>query len=165
MRLFIASSANIEDYSAIRSDFSEVLDGKWVEEENLHLTWSFLGEQKSAEPWRERLKPIPSMSESTELRSLGFFGHPPRILYARCESEGLTQKVTEFEKQGFSMKRFQPHVTLCRIKRIEDWKGFKELVKKYRGKNIGEVLPGITLYESKLTKSGPIYTKIETVTK
>ncbi|WP_456430034.1 RNA 2',3'-cyclic phosphodiesterase [Nitratifractor sp.] len=164
MRLFIASSANIEDYSAIRSDFSEVLYGKWVEEENLHLTWSFLGEQKSTDPWLERLKPIPSMSESTELRSIGFFGHPPRILYARCESDVLMQKVKEFERQGFSMKRFRPHVTLCRIKRIEDWKGFKELVKKYRGENIGEVLPEIALYESKLTRAGPIYTKIENVT-
>ena len=46
MRLFIASPIILDDYASIQEDFKDIIEGKWVEEENLHLTWVFLGEMK-----------------------------------------------------------------------------------------------------------------------
>ena len=37
-RLFLALPAILDDYEAIQSDFAEVLKGRWVPPENLHLT-------------------------------------------------------------------------------------------------------------------------------
>ena len=58
-----------------------------------------------------------------------------------------------------------PHVTLCRTKKITGWRGYRELLEKYREKIIGEVKTEIVLYESDLCPDGAIYRKIEAVTK
>jgi len=164
MRLFIASSAKLYDYSAIREDFSAVLRGKWVEEENLHLTWVFLGERSSPEPFLALLEEIADLRSSCALQALGSFGRPPHILYTRSFDKLIYKKAESFQALGIPMERFKPHVTLCRIKKIEEWRAFKNLRKKYQGKKLGEILPEIALYQSTLTEKGPIYKKIESVT-
>lgn len=157
MRLFIASPARLYDYTAFREEFSSVISGKWVEEENLHLTWYFLGEQSSAVPYLKKLRAINPLRSALELHSIDSFGHPPRILFARSFSKELFRKAEEFGEHGFVIKHFKPHVTLCRIKKIEDWKEFRKLKRNYFGQTIGEIMPEIILYRSVLTSKGPIY--------
>jgi len=165
MRLFIASPVILYDYTALRRDFSDVLEGKWVPESNLHLTWIFLGEQASSDPWRERLHRLSPLECPADLEGLGSFGRPPRIFHAKSQEKMLYRKAARMRHTGFELYRFTPHVTLCRIKKITDWRSYKELLEKYRGKTIGEVQTEIALYQSDLCPDGAIYKKIEAVTR
>ena len=164
MRLFVASFVKLDDYTSIRRDFEEVLHAKWVREENLHLTWAFLGEQLSALPWLESLQRLTPLLQTRPLHSLGSFARPPRILFARVDETSLLRKSAQLRSVGFPIERFKPHVTLCRIKRIHDLKRFNELKKKYEGKRLGWIEREISLVESVLTPDGPNYLKLQSVT-
>jgi len=142
-----------------------VIEGKWVEEENLHLTWVFLGERPSAEETIRQMAHLTPLSHSVSVRGVGTFGKPPRIFHAQSGEKSLYKQAAKFRKAGFDLYRFTPHITLCRIKKIHDYKRFKELKKSYKEKILGEIVPEITLYESVLTKERAYYKKIESVTK
>jgi 2'-5' RNA ligase len=165
MRLFIASPARLYDYTGLRQEFSEVLEGKWVEEESLHLTWVFLGEQPDAGPWMEKFRKLTPLEKRTLLQKLGSFGRPPRVFHAKAEDPALYVKARQFREAGFELRRFTPHVTLCRIKKIHDWRRYKELLKAYEEKVLGEISEEIILYESVLTKEKALHKKIAGVTK
>ena len=164
MRLFLASPVRLFDYTALRNDFSDVLEGKWVEEESLHLTWVFLGDKPAAGPWIEKLRNLTPLEKPVPLQKLGSFGRPPRIFHAKTEDPALYVKARQFRGAGFELRRFTPHVTLCRIKKIHDWRRYKELLKAYEEKILGEISEEIILYESILTKEKAIHKKIAGVT-
>ena len=160
MRLFIASPVILDDYASIKADFEGIIEGKWVEEENLHLTWVFLGEVDDPEPVKNKLSDISLLEASVESEELGYFGRPPRVFFAKAESKILYDKAREFKEAGFDLYRFKPHITLCRIKHIHNYRAYKEVLKNYREKKLGILLPQIHLYKSKLTPSGAIHTPI-----
>jgi len=113
MRLFIASPVILDDYAAIQKEFDGIIEGKWVEEENLHLTWVFLGEVADATPVAKKLSEITPIESEVSIASLGYFGRPPRILYAKAESTLLYDKAREFREAGFDLYRFKPHITIA----------------------------------------------------
>lgn len=167
MRLFIASPIKLDDYASIQEDFKDIIEGKWVKEENLHLTWVFLGDVKNEKPIIEKLKNISLLESEVGIEEMGYFGRPPRVLFAKAEEKLLYNKAKEFKEAGFDLYRFKPHITLCRIKTIHDYKAYKEKLKTYREKTLGLILPEINLYVSRLTSEGAEYTckyKIETLT-
>ena len=157
MRLFIASPIILDDYAAIQEDFKGIIEGKWVEEQELHLTWVFLGEVKDESPVIEKLQEITPMTETIGIKALGYFGRPPKIFYAKSEEKILYNKAREFRNTGFDLYRFKPHMTLCRIKTILDYKAYKEKLKSYREISLGVILPQISLYESTLSFKGAHY--------
>jgi 2'-5' RNA ligase len=163
MRLFIASPVLLYNYTQLREEFSSVLQGKWVEESSLHLTWIFLGEQPSADPWKEKLQRLTALEWPIPLQGLGSFGRPPRIFHLKARDPQLYAKARELKSNGLEAYRFTPHVTLCRIEKIKNWREYKNLLEKYREKTLGEILPEIALYESTLCKGGSIYRKIESI--
>ena len=158
MRLFIASPVVLDDYSSIKEDFKDIIKGKWVEEENLHLTWIFLGDVKELDPIIDKLKEISALEYQTGIEELGYFGRPPRVFFAKSEEKALYDKAREFRDAGFNLYRFKPHITLCRIKTIHDYKAYKEKLKSYRERTLGMILPEINLYESTLSSKGAEYT-------
>ena len=162
MRLFIASPVILDDYESIKEDFDGIIEGKWVEEENLHLTWVFLGEGNDPEPIMEKLRTIAPLETTVEMAALGYFGRPPRVFFAKAESKLLYDKAREFKEAGFDIYRFKPHITLCRIKRIHNYRAYKEMLKTYKEKRIGTLLPQIHLYKSSLTREGAHYTVLST---
>ena len=167
MRLFIASPVKFDDYTSIKEDFKDMIEGKWVEEENLHLTWVFLGNVKNENPIIDKLKKISPLESEAGIEEMGYFGRPPRVLFAKTEEKLLYSKAREFKEAGFDLYRFKPHITLCRIKTIHDYKAYKEKLKAYREKALGLILPEINLYESTLTSEGAEYAcryKIENLT-
>jgi len=164
MRLFLASPVHLYDYTGLRKEFSTVLEGKWVEEESLHLTWVFLGEQPDAGPWVEKLGKLTPLQTRSPLQKLGSFGRPPRVFHAKAEDPLLYAKARQIREAGFELRRFTPHATLCRIKRIRDWRRYKELLKAYEEKILGEISEEIILYESILTKEKALHKKIAGVT-
>ncbi len=157
MRLFIASPIILDDYASIKEDFSGIIEGKWVAEDHLHLTWAFLGEVKEIEPIIDKLRNITPMECEVSIAELGYFGRPPKIFFAKAEEKLLYDKAREFKNAGFDLYRFKPHITLCRINAIRDYKAYKEMLKTYREKQLGVILPEISLYQSTLTKEGSLY--------
>ena len=67
MRLFIASPVVLDDYSSIKEDFKNIIEGKWVEEQNLLLTWGFLGELNHEKPIIDNLHESAALEESPEI--------------------------------------------------------------------------------------------------
>ncbi|WP_041672635.1 RNA 2',3'-cyclic phosphodiesterase [Sulfurovum sp. NBC37-1] len=163
MRLFIASPVRLENYSKIRDDFKDIMEGKWVEEENLHLTWVFLGNVPDERPVIKKMQKVSVPEREVTIAELGYFGRPPRVFFAKAEDRGLYATARTFKKAGFDLYRFKPHVTLCRIKEIYDYKRYKEVLKSYREKDLGHILPQITLYKSELSDKGPEYTSFYTL--
>ncbi|MBD3789295.1 MAG: RNA 2',3'-cyclic phosphodiesterase [Campylobacterales bacterium] len=157
MRLFIASPIILDDYAAIQKDFEGIIEGKWVEEENLHLTWVFLGNIMDETPVIEKMQNITHLSEEVAIAELGYFGRPPKVFFAKAQAKMLYDKAREFKAAGFNLYRFKPHITLCRIKAIHDYKAYKETLKTYRDKTLGKIRPQISLYESSLSEKGPLY--------
>jgi len=157
MRLFIASPVVFDDYNAIQKDFEGIIEGKWVEEEHLHLTWVFLGEKKNEKPIIEQMKNLSAPENAVDIAELGYFGRPPRVFFAKAESKVLYEKAREFKEVGFDLYRFKPHITLCRIKHIHDYKAYKEKLKSYRDRDLGIILPRLALYQSILRSDGPEY--------
>ena len=157
MRLFISSPVIMDDYTSIKEDFKDIIEGKWVEEENVHLTWVFLGDVKKVTPVIDTLKEISPLEHRISMKELGYFGRPPKIFFARSEEKVLYDKAREFRDSGFDLYRFKPHITLCRIKTIHDYKAYKEKLKTYRERSLGVILPEIHLYESTLSSEGAEY--------
>jgi 2'-5' RNA ligase len=157
MRLFIASPIILDDYDSIQKDFEGIIEGKWVEEQNLHLTWVFLGDKDDDKSVIDKLKEVSPLENSIEIKELGYFGRPPRLFFARSEEKILYDKAKEFRNAAFALYRFKPHMTLCRIKTILDYKAYKEKLKTYRERSLGIILPEISLYESTLSSQGPQY--------
>jgi 2'-5' RNA ligase len=158
MRLFIASPVKLDNYTSIQEDFKEIIEGKWVEEENLHLTWVFLGDLKEVKHIIDKLKKVSPLESEVSISKMGYFGRPPRIFFAKAEEKLLYSKAREFKEAEFDLYRFKPHITLCRIKNIHDYKAYKEKLKAYREKKLGLILPEINLYESTVTSKGAKYT-------
>jgi 2'-5' RNA ligase len=163
MRLFIASPVRLENYTQIREEFNDTVQGKWVEEENLHLTWIFLGDVSDEHAVIKKMKELALPKTEVTIAELGYFGRPPRILFAKAQKKSLYETATHFKESGFDLYRFKPHITLCRIKQINDYKRYKEIMKCYREKTLGIVLPQITLYKSELSEKGPEYTTLYTL--
>ena len=158
MRLFIASPVKLDDYQSIQKDFTGIIEGKWVEEENLHLTWVFLGETKNEAQVIETLSGCSALTQAVTIGELGYFGKPPKVFFAKAQEKILFDKARELKKAGFDLYRFKPHITLCRIKRIYNYKAYKEKMKSYRDRELGIILPHIGLYRSMLSSEGPQYT-------
>ncbi len=158
MRLFIGSPVILDDYTSIKEDFKDIIEGKWVEEQNLHLTWVFLGEVKEINPIIDKLEVLSPLEDQIGIRELGNFGRPPKIFFAQSKQKVLYDKARELRDADFDLYRFKPHITLCRIKTIHDYRAYKEKLKTYREKPLGVILPEISLYESTLSSKGAHYT-------
>ena len=163
MRLFIASPVILEDYAAIKADFEGIVEGNWTDEKKLHLTWVFLSEHPTATETITQMAPLTNLESEVEIAELGYFGRPPRILFGRAEHKALYDKARAFKAAGFDLYRFKPHITLCRIEKILDYKAYKEKMQTYKEKKLGIILPQITLYESKRTSRGLEYQAIHTI--
>ncbi len=160
MRLFIATEAKILEFDSIKRDFKDIIRAKWVEERNLHLTWSFLGEIKDVDSILEDFKKIPMPPPAKEIISLGFFGREPKVLYGNISSKEIDSYFTKYISNTFKNERFKAHVTLCRIRKIDNIDYFKDKVRSYKNRKIGFLIKEIALYSSRLTPYGPIYKKI-----
>ena len=157
MRLFIASPVSFYSYAGVKEDFADIIEGKWVGEENLHLTWVFLGEVRDEKPIIEKMQNVTPLECEADIAELGYFGRPPRVFFAKAEAKPLYDKAREFKSVGFELYRFKPHITLCRIKKINDYRAYKEKLKSYREKVLGVIQPEIALYQSTLTPEGAYY--------
>lgn len=150
---------------------------RWVDAGNLHLTLRFLGETH-----KEQVSEIKKILESVsrlfspfqfEINGTGVFKNKmhPGVLFLSVEkNQTLLQLAGEIQSQieslGFetSEKSFNPHLTLGRMKYIENKDAFYALVKKYSEIKIQQVtVSEIVFYKSILSSAGPVYEPIEIV--
>ncbi|BAF70701.1 RNA 2',3'-cyclic phosphodiesterase [Nitratiruptor sp. SB155-2] len=163
MRLFLGSFATINYYGLIKEKFSFV-EGKWVEKHNIHLTYLFLGDIPTPQPIIEKLEGIAKPEKKIGMNHLGFFGHPPKILFAKTMEKSLFELHQEIiSRLGIKPKKpFIPHVTLCRIKKVHNFDKFLQNIRQMEGNHLGSIEPKLHLIRSHLTPKGPIYKIIHT---
>lgn len=148
---------------------------KWVDIDNIHITLKFYGETDEIRipEISDKLKTIASNYSNfiIEIKNIGVFGseYKPRLIWLGItENKQLSMLaydiLSEMHKLGFKQDRqnFVPHITLGRIKYIEDKVRFQQVIDQYKFKEIQkqEVL-GLSLYESILKPTGPEYKVIE----
>ena len=170
---FIDTSLLKSLYKEIKEDFNNACTGKWVETENLHFTYKFLGDVSEehipeiTESIREFLN---TYNSSLTLKGLGVFPNPncPRVLFAKIFNPDNiiidNQRLIDIELARFGFdkekRKYTPHLTLRRIKTSTSY--FKDILNDYRNINIGTMTKfSINLIESRLTNQGPVYTVLQ----
>ena len=144
---------------------------KWVEEHNIHVTLKFFGETdesliRGISGSLGRLA-LNTAELNFRLSGIGIFGsrYDPRVVWAGIEpSEPLASLMKtvqkEMEQYGFESDRqnIVPHLTLGRIKFLEDKELFRKVIDSHRGlqSDMIKVSESI-LFESILRKEGPRY--------
>ncbi|WP_457600566.1 RNA 2',3'-cyclic phosphodiesterase [Hydrogenivirga sp.] len=178
MRAFVGffTTKGIYEYvEKLKEETKGFLKGKWIEPQNLHVTFQFLGEisQEQAISVLKNLQHIADKHTpfNIQYKSLGVFPdrRRPRILWmgvARGENrlKRLANEVAQLNKKAgirVDAKPFHPHVTICRVKEA-DRKKLNGLLNRYRSFSFGEeTVDRIALISSSLTSIGPIYTVVE----
>ncbi len=138
---------------------------KLVERENLHITVKFLGEVNE-----KLLNNILDLDLSIQpinihLKNLSTFPNENyiRVIWIGAYGENLIDTFkyvdNKLYKLGFKKeKNYIPHLTIGRVKFIDNKKLLKDKIEKYKNIDFGYfVADSIKLYKSTLTPTGPIY--------
>lgn len=144
---------------------------KWVSPENIHITLKFYGETPEDDiPLIEKVLQEAAVAHAPftfRLKGLGVFGssYRPRVIWAGIEdgkplAELGKAVLNGSDRAGWKRDRqnFVPHLTIGRIKQLEDKRHFQEVIRKDRDVFLQEVsAEEIILYESILRSQGPEY--------
>ncbi|XRO77528.1 RNA 2',3'-cyclic phosphodiesterase [Methanocaldococcus sp. 10A] len=167
MRLFLAIDIpeNLKNKIKEFQEHFKMKGIKLVEKENLHITVKFLGEVDE-----EKLKEILDLDLSIEpikikLKHIGTFPNSNyiKVIWIKVENENLIEIFKNIDKKlsnlGFKKeKEYVPHLTIGRVKFIDNKKKLKDRIEKYKDIDFGEFeAKHIKLYKSTLTPNGPIY--------
>lgn len=174
MRLFIAINIPEEIKEYILTIQKQILDDspkiKLVNKQQMHLTLKFLGEvapskakETIAELKRKKFKKF-----SFYLDSVGVFPDENhiRVLWVGFKPEeniiSLQKGIdSNLERLFKKEKGFKPHITLCRVKYIEDKDTFLKKIKNIKIENKKIEVKDFRLIKSTLTSDGPIYEDLE----
>jgi len=173
---FFTSPVVVEKSVKLREEASSFVYGKWTQPQNLHVTLQFIGEV-DRETLTQLLKTTQEVANSfrpfkVTYKGLGVFPHPrrPRILWVGVEGgAGILKRLAravelanrKVPKIRPDTKPFHPHVTICRMKRVDERK-LNRLMRRYQNFVFGEeVVNRIAVIKSTLTPEGPIYSPIE----
>ena len=177
-RLFVAVKITpdetfIQTYSLFRQKmvFSRIA---WVEPDVMHLTLKFLGDTPAdkipfiGQVLAEASQGLPPLD--FQLDHLGIFGssYDPRVIWVgSSDSAKLSELghaiIDGLHQAGFHRDRqnFVPHLSLGRIKKVENKKYFQMIIDEFRNRlYIKGKIEEVLLFNSILTSSGPIYQKI-----
>ncbi|MEN8147956.1 MAG: RNA 2',3'-cyclic phosphodiesterase [Campylobacterota bacterium] len=161
-RLFLALPACIDDYKTIQDDFADIIDGRWVPPENLHLTLSFYGDKFEKDELLERLSSVIVEIAPSTIKGLGYF-EKRKILYANIENPALsTMYETLNTLFDLPVKHtFVAHVTLMRLKELVNREKFYDRLDIYKEREIGSLGSSLELMQSELHPDGARYTLLK----
>lgn len=148
----------------------------WVTEDNLHLTLRFIGNTTRQQLYDlvDQLEALSIKQGSFQIRlkGCGYFKSKgnPRVLFVIVEEEQLLTELnaeieTAVTETGFlpELKTFRPHVTLGRIKKMENKTRFTSIIDDMPAKEYQELyVSEFILYQSILSSSKPVYKIIQT---
>lgn len=140
--------------------------GKKTEVENLHLTLKFLGEieDEKIEEVKERLRGIKFRKFRSEIKNVGVFSPKLiKIVWIYLSGCARFQKVVDAVLKGLfgKEKRFMSHITIARVKDVEDKKKFLEELGKLKVGELKFEIDKFYLMESVLREEGPEYKVVE----
>jgi 2'-5' RNA ligase len=180
MRVFIAIDIDEAVRTALRDlqqqlqDKTDVRKGdvKWVKPESVHLTLKFLGEIKDDQVVSvcNAVGDVAKRHKNFELdiESVGHFGgKSARVLWvgAGRGTDKLRHLQKDIEQQltvaGWppEAREFTGHLTLCRIRNSRAGVKLAQIAQEYKDFKVGSMrVDAVSVYESQLTPSGPIYT-------
>jgi len=146
----------------------------WVKPENIHITLKFFGETNEL-----KIGEISSLLSDLSLQhnpfnislaNVGIFGssYKPRVIWFGIETNNhlpnLANNILDkMETIGFIKDRqnFVPHLTIGRIKFIDNKSRFSETISGYKSTGIQKLnISNFYLFESILSSSGPTYKTI-----
>lgn len=151
---------------------SAAADVRWVEEDNFHITLSFLGDidSRTCDSVIRRMPEITPGIVPFELSLYRTGAFPnlkkPRVIWAGV-SEGRREIIkvhkrvlTVIQSFGFTEeKRFSPHVTLGRVRSSANLEKLIPAMEKFQ--HLGkDYVHGISLMESTLTPKGAVYSEL-----
>jgi len=160
--MFLALRAHLYDYGKLKSDFEGIIEGRWTSKENLHATICYFGNAYRLDELLEKLPQAFKKVGPLTLNSLEYFSHN-NILYAKpkgYELDALHSSVCDL----FSLeqtKAFTPHVTLMRMKKINDKEAFKEMLKSYENRELGSTETTVELMQSNFYPEGVKYATLK----
>jgi len=181
MRTFIAIKIKpekqlLEVYSALRKSLkNEAIS--WVNADNLHLTLRFLGET-SVQQVEEIIRLLEEVAQRFQpfqfnLKEAGFFKskNKPRVLFLSVENDLLLKQLAaEIGERvvafGFSREErpFNPHLTIGRIKYLQNIDAFYSLIKKFSEVKIQQAtVSEIIFYKSLLSSEGTTYRPVKII--
>jgi len=148
---------------------------KWVEKDNLHLTLNFLGEIRPeltsdiADAVKNACAGVSAFDIG--VRGTGCFPEKgnPRVVWVAVEEgakslsdlSGKIKRCLAGLPVELEDRKFRAHITIGRIKKLEDSAGFKAEIENLREHFFGfQNITNIDLMESRLSPSGPNYTII-----
>jgi len=179
IRLFIGIKIKpLPVLKELRSNLIEILhlsQINWVDPLNYHITLKFLGdvEKYYVNSLTQLFEHIASKTRIFTLQcdQLGFFGSEkqPRVIWFGFEKQHAILKLqSSIEKAltelGFNAeeKEFHPHLTLARIKKINDAQPLMEYLELKNPKIDGEyTVQGFQLIKSILRSDGPEYSVVK----
>jgi 2'-5' RNA ligase len=180
-RLFIACPITLsEDNILLQNNLKKATPYDqivWVNPEWQHITLRFLGKTPDnlIAPTIELMEEIAKQITpfTLKLNKLGIFGsrYQPRVIWLGFEEftpfrdmfNLLEPKLLDlgYEKNYGNVV---PHLTLGRIKKIDNKKNFFNLIESTKITDMQEVkFERLILFQSRLTPQGPRYTPLETV--
>lgn len=178
-RLFVAVDVRLsEPFQVLSAQLKQQLcldKIVWVNANLHHITLRFLGQTPEPYilPLKQALTKLAAENHafSLEINKLGVFGskHSPQVIWLGFQDfEPFRQLFLQLEPQlsaiGFEPNygNFVPHLTLGRIKQIQNKKRFWELVTALQPKESQVVrVDSLLLIQSRLTPQGPIYRVLE----
>jgi 2'-5' RNA ligase len=177
-RVFIAINLPQEikkELVSYQKKWSE-LTARWVSQDNLHITLAFLGYLTDLEIGEVCMitKKVTNGRKSFDINlnkiSYGPIGSSPRMIWVGGEkSKELSILKSDLEKSLSETINFRPenrafnsHITLARLKAME-WRAIDPEERPEIAEDINLSFPveSIEVMESKLKRTGPIYTILE----
>ena len=147
----------------------------WVPENNFHLTLRFIGDTTREQLCKlvDGLNALTPQFSSFEIKveGTGYFSAKgkPRVLFLKVVYPEELQRLVSGVEQlvietGFhpELKQFRPHLTLGRIKHLENSNRFFNVLDslpqhEYQHQMVSEII----LYQSTLRPEGPVYKSIQ----
>lgn len=167
MRLFIAINLPTEVKKELKKAQDSIPEAKLSKTKDFHLTLKFLGETENKDEIIQRLKKIYFKPFRLYLDSIGTFSDKNKIkvIWAGIkENKDLKQLQINIEEVFPEFKKdfdFHPHLTLARVKHIENNEDFEKKLNKIKIEKLEFEVKDFRLISSKLTPKGPVYNTLE----
>ncbi len=154
-----------EEIKKIQDNLPEFL-GKKTEVGKLHLTLKFLGEisEEEIKEIKKRLETINFEKFKAEINSMGVFSKEfLKIIWLDIKNcDELQREIDNILSDLFlKEKRFMSHLTIARVKNVENKKDFLEKLNQIKIPKINFIVENFKLKKSLLTNQGPDYQDIE----
>lgn len=144
------------------------IDCKFVEESNLHISLSFLGEvtENEISGIEEKMKEMSSMYKQFDVFIKGLKLIPNEkfirvIAFDTKDKSGQLFSISKMIEKEIGGDVKPPHLTLCRVKNIKDKSLLLGKTESLKDTEIGSfTATGISLIKSELQRQGPVYSVI-----